>query len=260
MANSSRSTESMPKAFGIASLLPCRPDIGKAFSFPGSVSMMRRIRENPVTAAQQTHRTRTKYPFLTCEIGGGMMSSYHRRILFNPKDAEATTLVKLGSGSTLLGYYMYHGGGNPEGKLSTLMESQATKYWNDMPVKNYDFQAPIGEYGQIREQYHLLRRLHLFLHEWGPVLADMPATLPDEARAARMMPTLCAGAFAPTAAAGSFSSTTTSGFACCPRKPMCASTSTSPLATYSFRKAQLLFLPKPASSGHSISTSVKASR
>jgi hypothetical protein len=121
-----------------------------------------------------------KYPYLTCEIGGGMMSSYHRRILFNPKDAEATTLVKLGSGSTLLGYYMYHGGGNPEGKLSTLMESQATKFWNDMPVKNYDFQAPIGEYGQIREQYHLLRRLHLFLHEWGPVLADMSATMPDE--------------------------------------------------------------------------------
>ncbi len=120
------------------------------------------------------------YPFLTCEIGGGMMSSYHRRILVNPKDPEATTLVKLGSGSTLLGYYMYHGGGNPEGKLSTLMESQATKYWNDMPVKNYDFQAPIGEYGQLREQYHLLRRLHLFLHEWGSVLADMPATLPDQ--------------------------------------------------------------------------------
>jgi len=121
-----------------------------------------------------------KYPYLTCEIGGGMMNSYHRRILFNPKDAEATTLVKLGSGSTLLGYYMYHGGVNPQGKLTTLMESQATKYWNDMPVKNYDFQAPLGQYGQVREQYHLLRRLHLFLHEWGPTLADMPPSMPDE--------------------------------------------------------------------------------
>lgn len=120
------------------------------------------------------------YPYLTCEIGGGMMNSYHRRILFNPKDAEATTLVKLGSGSTLLGYYMYHGGVNPEGKLTTLMESQATKFWNDMPVKNYDFQAPLGQYGQVREQYHLLRRIHLFLHEWGSALADMPPTLPDE--------------------------------------------------------------------------------
>jgi beta-galactosidase len=53
-----------------------------------------------------------KYPYLTCEIGGGMMNSYHRRILVNPKDAESTTLIKLGSGSTLPGYYMYHGGAN----------------------------------------------------------------------------------------------------------------------------------------------------
>lgn len=121
-----------------------------------------------------------QYPYLTCEIGGGMMNSYHRRILVNPKDVEATTLIKLGSGSTLLGYYMYHGGVNPEGKLTTLMESQATEYWNDMPVKNYDFQAPLGQYGQIRPQYHLLERLHLFLHEWGSVLAGMPATMPDE--------------------------------------------------------------------------------
>jgi beta-galactosidase len=120
------------------------------------------------------------YPYLTCEIGGGMMNSYHRRILVNPKDPEATTLIKLGSGSTLLGYYMYHGGVNPEGKLTTLMESQDTGYWNDMPVKNYDFQAPLGQYGQIREQYHLLRRLHLFLHEWGSILAGMPATMPDQ--------------------------------------------------------------------------------
>jgi len=121
-----------------------------------------------------------QYPYLTCEIGGGMMNSYHRRILIYPEDIESTALVKLGSGSNLLGYYMYHGGVNPEGKLTTLMESQATGYWNDMPVKNYDFQAPLGQYGQIRQQYHLLRRLHLFLHEWGSTLAGMPATMPDQ--------------------------------------------------------------------------------
>jgi hypothetical protein len=121
-----------------------------------------------------------QYPCLTCEIGGGMISSYHRRILVDPRDAEATTLVKLGSGSTLPGYYMYHGGVNPDGKLSTLMESQATGFWNDMPVKNYDYQAPLGQYGEIHDQYHRLRRLHLFLHQWGPELAGMPATLPDE--------------------------------------------------------------------------------
>jgi beta-galactosidase len=121
----------------------------------------------------------TNYPYLSCEIGGGMMSSYHRRIVVNPLDSESTTLVKLGSGGVSTGYYMYHGGENPDGKLSTLMESQATGMWNDMPVKNYDFQTAIGQYGQIRPQYHLLRRLHLFLHEWGPQLAEMPATMPD---------------------------------------------------------------------------------
>lgn len=121
-----------------------------------------------------------QYPYLTCEIGGGMMSSYHRRIFISPLDVESTTLVKLGDGSVSLGYYMYHGGVNPDGKLTTLQESQATGYWNDMPVKNYDFQAPLGAYGQIRPQYHWLRRLHLFLHEWGPDLAEMPATLPEQ--------------------------------------------------------------------------------
>lgn len=122
-----------------------------------------------------------RYPFLTCEVGGGMVSSYHRRILIHPADIETTALVKLGCGSTLLGYYMYHGGTNPEGKLTTLMEAQDTlnTNYNDMPVKNYDFQAPLGQFGQIRPSYHLLRRLHLFLDDFGPQLARMPATLPD---------------------------------------------------------------------------------
>lgn len=119
------------------------------------------------------------YPFLTCEIGGGMMNSYHRRIRIDPEDIEAITLVKLGSGSSLLGYYMYHGGVNPEGKLTTLMESQMNGEWNDLPVKNYDFQAPLGQYGQVRPHYHLLRRLHLFLHDWGELLAGMPSWLPE---------------------------------------------------------------------------------
>ncbi|HEY3761185.1 MAG TPA: beta-galactosidase [Verrucomicrobiae bacterium] len=120
------------------------------------------------------------YPYLTCEIGAGMETSYHRRILFYPEDALATAMIKLGDGGMSMGYYMYHGGENPDGALSTLMESQATGMWNDMPVKNYDFQTALGEYGQIRPQYNLLRRMHLFIDEWGPQLANMPATMPDQ--------------------------------------------------------------------------------
>jgi beta-galactosidase len=119
-----------------------------------------------------------KYPYLTCEIGGGMPASYHRRMNYDPRDVEAVALCQLGSGSSLMGYYMYHGGQNPDGKLTTLQESQATGYPNDLPVKTYDFNAPLGEYGQVNPQYYWLRRLHLFLHDFGPSLAQMPTTLP----------------------------------------------------------------------------------
>jgi len=122
-----------------------------------------------------------RYPYLTCEIGGGMMSSYHRRILVDPRDITSTTLVKLGSGSVSPGYYMYHGGTNPEGRLTTLMEEQGTAItnWNDMPVKNYDFQTALGQYGQPRPQFYGLRPLHLFLHSYGANFARMATVLPD---------------------------------------------------------------------------------
>lgn len=119
------------------------------------------------------------YPYFCCEIGGGMVTSYHRRIRTAAADVEATALVKLGSGNNLQGYYMYHGGTNPEGKLSTLHESQATNYPNDLPVKSYDFAAPLGEFGQLNPHYHKLRRTHLFLRDYGATLSTMPARLPD---------------------------------------------------------------------------------
>ena len=118
-------------------------------------------------------------PYFCCEIGGGMETSYHRRIRIRPGDIESISLVKLGSGNNLQGYYMYHGGTNPQGQLSTLEESQATGYPNDLPVKSYDFQAPLGEFGQVREHYHRLRRMHLFLRDSGPLLATLPSVLPE---------------------------------------------------------------------------------
>ena len=129
-----------------------------------------------------------RYPYLTCEMGGGMMSAYHRRIRVYPADIESTTIVKLGSGSNLPGYYMYHGGTNPDSRTGiTLEENQSTRItnWNDMPVRGYDFQAPLGEYGQLRPHYHLLRRLHLFLRDFGSSLATMPSVLPDKRPAGR---------------------------------------------------------------------------
>src|SRR5712671_271296 len=94
-------------------------------------------------------------------------------------DTAAMEVVKLGSGVVLYGYYMFHGGTNPEGKQTTLQESQATGYPNDLPVKSYDFQAPLGEFGQMRTSYRVLETLHLFLGDFGSSLATMPSYLPE---------------------------------------------------------------------------------
>lgn len=121
---------------------------------------------------------RVTYPPLCCEMGGGMQVSYHRRVIVPPDDITSLALVKLASGNNLQGFYMYHGGTNPEGK-STLNETQATNYWNDVPVKSYDFQAPLGEAGQVRPHYHLLRRQALFLRDYGSELAGMWPIFPN---------------------------------------------------------------------------------
>ena len=121
------------------------------------------------------------YPYFTCELGGGMATAYHRRPYIYPEDSYAMALVKLGSGSNLLGYYMYHGGTNPEGKLHTLNECQTSPGTanNDLPVCTYDFQAPLGEFGQTYPQYYMLRPLHLFMKDYGELLAPMEARFPS---------------------------------------------------------------------------------
>ena len=127
------------------------------------------------------------YPYFTCELGGGMMTSYSRRVYLYPEDAYSMALVKLGSGSNLLGYYMYHGGTNPDGHLTNLNEEQRTAYtnYNDLPVKTYDFQAPLGEFGQRGPHYYGLRPLHLFMQDFGEQLAPMEAYFPCADRATR---------------------------------------------------------------------------
>ena len=126
------------------------------------------------------HSASATYPYFTCELGGGMATAYHRRPYVYPEDAYSMALVKLGSGSNLLGYYMYHGGTNPEGRLHTLNECQTSPFTanNDLPVCTYDFQAPLGEFGQTYPQYYRLRPLHLFMQDFGELLAPMEASFP----------------------------------------------------------------------------------
>ena len=114
-----------------------------------------------------------RYPFATCELGSGLQVTHHRRPIVSAMDAYCLSLVKLGCGNNLIGYYMYHGGTNKLGRLSTFQESTDTGYPNDVPILNYDFQTCLSQYGEARDQYGLLNMLHLFAQDFGSLLAPM---------------------------------------------------------------------------------------
>jgi beta-galactosidase len=116
-------------------------------------------------------------PFLGAEFGGGVPIMYRRRPLIAPDDIAAMLPVQLGSGVNLYGYYMFHGGQNPLGR-TTLEENTETGSFNDVPLLNYDFQAPLGQYGQANEVLSKIRPFHYFLQEFGPQLAPMSVHAP----------------------------------------------------------------------------------
>lgn len=121
----------------------------------------------------------TRYPYLTCEIGVGNQISYHRRPILNQYDGLAIATAKTGSGSNLPGYYVFTGGSNPVGTLTTLEENQdETGYWNQYCDISYDFQAAIGETGELAPSYHQVKKLHYFLNEFGDRLAPMTPVIP----------------------------------------------------------------------------------
>ena len=122
----------------------------------------------------------TKFPYLTAELGGGLQVTSHRRTIATAHDIAAVALTKIGSGCNLVGYYMYAGGTNPDGKLSTLQESRETGYPNDLPVKSYDFRAPVREFGVVSDTLRELKLLSYFAHDFGSELCALPAVIPED--------------------------------------------------------------------------------
>ena len=118
------------------------------------------------------------YPYFLAEAGGGMQVAYHRRPVISGDDIAAMTLTRLGSGANLYGYYMFQGGANPDGKRTSLQESVETDHVYDLPRVSYDFQAPLGQYGQMNPAFRATKPFHLFLNDFGSYLAPMATVLP----------------------------------------------------------------------------------
>ncbi|MBB3186551.1 beta-galactosidase [Microbacter margulisiae] len=130
------------------------------------------IGNNPLN--QKQYMNYDNYPYFTCEMGVGVQNTYHRRLTINPIDGLGMVLAKLGSGSNLVGYYMFAGGTNPHGLLhSTEEERQETGGWSRLPVKSYDFQAAIKESGELSDSYFQVKKINYFLNDFGDRLAPM---------------------------------------------------------------------------------------
>lgn len=114
-------------------------------------------------------------PYACCEMGGGMICSYYYRFQYPYKSVDAMANIKMGSGCNFLGYYMFHGGSNPVGKYGTFMNE------GQVPKISYDYQAALGEFGQVRESYRRLKSMHYFVQQYGDRICKMQTVLPEGA-------------------------------------------------------------------------------
>lgn len=114
-------------------------------------------------------------PYACCEMGGGMTCSYNYRFKLPFKSVDAMANIKIASGCNFLGYYMYQGGSNPLGKHGTFMNE------GQVPKISYDYQAPLGEFGQVRESYRRLKRIHYFIKAYENKLCKLKTVLPEGA-------------------------------------------------------------------------------
>lgn len=112
------------------------------------------------------------YPYACCEMGGGMQAWYLARFQVEPETVEAMTIQKIAGGCNFIGYYVFHGGSQPVGKHSYMNEKTNPKI-------SYDYQAPIGEFGQIRESYKRLKLLFSFARTFSEGLSQMATMLPE---------------------------------------------------------------------------------
>lgn len=115
------------------------------------------------------------FPYACCEMGGGMNVYYPYRFQLPMESVGALAQVKAGSGCNFLGYYMYHGGTHPKGKKVPYLNECA------VPKFSYDYQAPLGEFGQVRPSYHWLKEQHLFYREFQDEFTATKTVLSKEA-------------------------------------------------------------------------------
>ncbi|HRZ98048.1 MAG TPA: beta-galactosidase [Paludibacter sp.] len=112
------------------------------------------------------------YPSLAAELGTGMAVTYSRRPRV-PGESFLPLMVRtVGSGTNGLGFYMYHGGTTPSVGNFFLAEGAG------LNNKSYDYQSPIGEFGNASSGFYSLKLMNYFLNSFGEDLAPLYPVLP----------------------------------------------------------------------------------
>ncbi|HQK41197.1 MAG TPA: beta-galactosidase, partial [Flavobacterium alvei] len=112
------------------------------------------------------------YPSLAAELGTGMAVTYSRRPRV-PGESFLPLMVRtVGSGTNGLGFYMYHGGTTPS--IGNYFFTEGAGLHN----KSYDYQAPIGEFGNVSSGFYPLKGINYFLKCYGNDLAPLYPILP----------------------------------------------------------------------------------
>lgn len=112
------------------------------------------------------------YPSLAAELGTGMAVTYSRRPRV-PGESFLPLMVRtVGSGTNGLGFYMYHGGTTPSVGNFFLAEGAG------LNNKSYDYQSPIGEFGNTSSGFYSLKLMNYFLNSYGENLAPLYPVLP----------------------------------------------------------------------------------
>lgn len=120
------------------------------------------------------------FPYASCELGPGNQVTQHRRPIIGENDGYGVGFSRFASGMNLIGYYMYHGGRNPNDK--PMQESRITGYPNNYPIVNYDFQSPLSRFGECRAHGDRLRLMHLFINTFDDQIAVKQPFFPNEKR------------------------------------------------------------------------------
>ncbi len=127
-------------------------------------------------------------PYLTIELGGGVQMTKVRRPISGAEDNGAISMCRLAQGVANFGYYVFHGGTNPIGALSNMQEYHDDEMgrkrgWGfacDLNEFNYDFQAPISQYGKIKETGYELKLWMMMGREFEDLLLPANTIIPSD--------------------------------------------------------------------------------